>query len=304
MKKSNTKDFIEKAIKKHGNKYDYSKVEYKSRRDKVLIICPKHGEFWQNASSHLSGCGCPECGNVRKITTKSFIEKAKKVHGDKYDYSKVDITGSNKTKICLICPTHGEFWQTPNAHLNGQGCPKCPKQRNYKYSLEEFIDVSNKIHNSKYDYSSTIYESSVSKVIIKCPIHGEFLQRPVDHIRGHGCPHCMESHLEAEIKGFLSSKSILFEEQKTFDWLGRQSLDFYLPQYNVAIECQGGQHFKPVKRFGGINTFKEIVKRDKIKKKLCDDNGIKILYYTDFKFIYPYKVYTNKNKLLNDIINE
>ena len=122
-------DFILKAKKTHGDKYDYSKVEYNKSTDKVCIICPEHGEFWQTAALHIYGSGCPECAreqsvNKRKSTTEKFIEKAKLIHGDKYDYSKVKYINIS-TKVCIICPEHGEFWQVAGNHLNGEGCPEC-----------------------------------------------------------------------------------------------------------------------------------------------------------------------------------
>ena len=123
-KKSSTKEFIEKARKVHGDKYDYSKVEYINNKTKVCIICPEHGEFWQTPNCHLSGDGCAKCSKKHKYTTEEWIEEAKKVHGNKYDYSKVNYINS-QTKVCIICPEHGEFWQKPDGHLLGQGCPIC-----------------------------------------------------------------------------------------------------------------------------------------------------------------------------------
>lgn len=127
MNKTDT--FINKSRKVHGDKYDYSKVEYINAHTKVGILCPEHGEFWQTPNKHLSGQGCPKCGAKRRsdssrFTTKDFIEKARQVHKCKYDYSKVEYKDSN-SKVCIICPKHGEFWQVANNHLQGQGCPKC-----------------------------------------------------------------------------------------------------------------------------------------------------------------------------------
>lgn len=124
-----TNEFIEKAREIHNDKYDYSKVEYVKSNEKVCIICPIHGEFWQTPNKHLAKRGCPECKNNKLKTLKSsntdeFIEKARRVHGNKYDYSKVEYV-NNSTKICIICPEHGEFWQTPNNHLRGKGCYQC-----------------------------------------------------------------------------------------------------------------------------------------------------------------------------------
>ena len=127
--KSSREVFINKATNVHGDKYDYSKVEYYDSKTNVCIICPEHGEFWQRPAHHVHGVGCPICANNNKgkynlIGKENFIKKAKEIHGDKYDYSKVEYNG-NKTKVCIICPKHGEFWQRPNCHLNGHGCSKC-----------------------------------------------------------------------------------------------------------------------------------------------------------------------------------
>ena len=121
--------FIEISNKKHNGKYDYSKVKYINNRTKVCIICPEHGEFWQTPSNHMYGYGCAKCANSLNAenhtsNTDIFIEKAKLIHLNKYDYSKVKYI-NNRTKVCIICPEHGEFWQTPDAHLSNKGCPKC-----------------------------------------------------------------------------------------------------------------------------------------------------------------------------------
>ena len=107
MRKLTTKEFIEKAREVHGDKYDYSKVRYANSKTKVCIICPKHGEFWQEANSHLQGSGCSKCCGNNSYATEEFIEKAREVHGDKYNYSKVEYKGMH-TKVCIICPEHGK----------------------------------------------------------------------------------------------------------------------------------------------------------------------------------------------------
>lgn len=128
-RKLTTDEFIQKAREVHGDKYDYSKVEYKSNKEKVCIICKEdgHGKFYQTLSSHLKGSGCPMCTvENRKYTTENFIKRAKEKHGNKYDYSKVDYK-NNKEKICIICKEegHGEFYQAPSDHIQGKGCPRC-----------------------------------------------------------------------------------------------------------------------------------------------------------------------------------
>ena len=179
MKKLTLKDFINKANLIHNNKYDYSKVEYVNSSTKVCIICPKHGEFWQTPHHHLNGHGCSKCrnennGDRRRGNVKEFIEKANKIHKNKYDYSKVEYINSY-AKVCIICPEHGEFWQSPYVHIQGHECPECAKikrAKNNKHSIDEFIQKSKLIHGDKYDYSKVEYINSHTKVCIICPEHG------------------------------------------------------------------------------------------------------------------------------------
>ena len=189
--------FIEKAKKVHGDKYDYSKVEYVNSNIKVCIVCMEHGEFWQTPYSHLSGCGCPVCGKkksdkIKTLSLNEFIEKAKKIHGDKYDYSKVEYV-NNSTKVCIICPKHGEFWQTPSSHLSGSGCKNCFEEKKktlHNLTKEQFIEKAKKVHGDKYDYSKVDYVNARTKVCIICPEHGEFWQDPYTHSIGGMCQKC------------------------------------------------------------------------------------------------------------------
>ena len=144
-------EFIKKAKQTHGDKYDYSKVEYINTRTKVCIICPEHGEFWQIPNIHIRGSECPKCVNQYHQTTEEFIEKAKKIHGNKYDYSKVNYKSKQKS-IIISCPIHGEFSQLPQNHLRGSGCPKCAVKKNlseqklYNFLLSIFSESEIKIH--------------------------------------------------------------------------------------------------------------------------------------------------------------
>lgn len=289
-----TEDFIREAKKIHGDKYDYSKSVYKGRHKPITIICKKHGEFVQEAGCHLTGGGCPSCKKEKtserqRDTKETFIEKARKIHGDKYDYSKVEYVDSY-TKVCIICPEHGEFWQRPNNHLNGLGCSKCANEhRNDRKTktTEQFILEARAVHGDKYDYSKTKYVNNHTKVCIICPEHGEFWQLPGNHLSGWGCKKCSESHLEKEVRNFLEKENIQYEHQKTFGWLRYEnplSLDFYLPEYSIAIECQGVQHYIPCtfgsKKIGGEELFKLVKLRDKTKLDQCKEHGIKMIYYT------------------------
>jgi very-short-patch-repair endonuclease len=308
-KKLSQEKFIERAKQIHEDKYDYSKVEYINIKTKVCIICPEHGEFWQTPNKHLAGQGCKECGKKitkKKLANEEFIEKAKKIHGDKYDYSKTKYVDA-KTKVCIICPEHGEFFISPHNHLCGKKCIKCAtieRSNKHRNKQEDVIDKAKIVHNNKYDYSKVKYNKMHEKVCIICPEHGEFWQSMANHVSGKGCPACKESFLEREVEKTLLDNNILFETQKQFNWLKIKKpmkLDFYLPDYNVAIECQGLQHFKSIPYFGGDEKFEIRKQRDIIKRKLCEEHGIKILYYTTEKIETDEKITNNLFELLDNI---
>ena len=238
---------------------------------------------------------------VKKLTISDFVKRARDIHGNKYDYSKVEYINS-KTKVCIICPEHGEFWQAPYSHLNGQGCPKCAG--NIKLNTNEFINKAREVHGDKYDYSKVNYVDTHTKICIICPEHGEFWQTPADHLRGIGCPNCNSSKLESEIRLMLNEQGIKYKcRERKIPWLKGLELDFYIPDKNIAIECQGRQHFKPVEIFGGEEAFKYTIENDSTKRKLCEKNGIKLLYYSNLGIEYPYKVFENKEELLKEILN-
>ena len=197
-KKLTTEEFIKRAKKVHGDLYDYSKLVYKGSKEKVCIICKEeeHDEFFQLPGDHLKGHGCPRCSGRIKLTTKEFIKEAKDIHGDLYDYSKVEYCGRHN-KVCIICKEdgHGEFYQRPNDHIRGNGCPICAIRREAlkrTITTEDFVRRSKEIHGNRYDYSKVEYHSWHDKVCIICKEdgHGNFLQRPGEHLKGHGCPKC------------------------------------------------------------------------------------------------------------------
>ena len=165
-----------------------------------------------------------------------------------------------------------------------------------------FYRKARKVHGNKYDYSKVEYVDVRTKVCIICPEHGEFWQTPHNHLVGQGCPYCKNSYLENEISILLKENKIIYEQEKTFEWLrdkGCLYLDFYLPDYNIAIECQGEQHFKPVDFFGGEEGFKRRQELDFIKHNLCINNGIKIIYYSTIDLPFFAKIENNKEKILN-----
>jgi len=149
---NNQEDYLNKCREKHNNYYDYSKSFYKSTHEKMIIICPAHGEFEQEAVSHLTGSGCSEC-HFDKITktTEKFIEEANLIHNNLYDYSKTKYI-NNAKKIIIICKEHGEFKQTPNKHLNSRGCPNCYKSKG-SIKIKNILDINNieYIEEMKFD---------------------------------------------------------------------------------------------------------------------------------------------------------
>lgn len=209
MRKLSIEEFIKKAQEVHGDKYDYSKVEYVNSRTKVCILCPKHGEFLQTPSEHIQGRGCPFCAGHKKYSLNEFIIKANHIHANKYSYSKVNYI-NNKTKVCIICPKHGDFWQKPNSHLSGAGCPICAqkiRQKSVTDTQSDFIFKAKKTHGNKYNYSKVNYINSASKVCIICPKHGEFWQTPRDHIAGHGCQKCAGWNIYDEDSFYKGARS-------------------------------------------------------------------------------------------------
>ena len=208
---------------KHGDKYDYSKVEYVNAHTEITIICKEHGEFRQKPHNHKTGSSCPSCpkkkrkkvqyseavlklrDEQKKLRDEERLKKAEEtkrqkysverlidVHGDKYDYSKFEYVDYN-TPLTIICPEHGEFHQIYYYHQKGHGCPKCGDKitsQKQSHSQEKVIAKFKEVHGDKYDYSKVVYVKNGEKVIIICPEHGEFLQAPSGHKSGQGCRAC------------------------------------------------------------------------------------------------------------------
>ena len=355
---SNKKDkFIEKAIKKHGNKYDYSKVEYVDSVTKVSIICPIHGEFLQTPQAHVRGNGCPKCANKKRGDTfrsniNEFIQKANEVHnrkyiydknsyvnattkipilclehgtfwmtpmahlsgqgcpkckgrglntneivsmfiekqGDKYDYSKVEYRKMHE-KVCIICREHGEFWQTPSKHLLGQGCPRCAieeRANDMNIGNEEFIRRARNVYGDKYIYIDTKYTKMENKVKIICPKHGEFWQKPYDHLHGYGCPKCgiIESKGENEIYEYVCSlvgKENVEHSNRTV--LDGYEIDIYVPSLRIGIEYNGLKwHSDKFK-----NRRYHLIKTEKANK-----NGVKLIQIFEDEYIKSKEIVLSK----------
>jgi hypothetical protein len=297
----NKQNFIERANKKFNFKFDYSLVKYESNDDKVIIICPIHGEFLQKFDNHInSKHGCESCfkyfnieNKLRKEETlkeekvkikinrkELFFKRCFEIHGGKYDYSLTEFKNSND-KVKIICREHGEFLQRASSHLDGQGCMECRLEKR-RTGLEVFLSRCYEIHGDKYDYSLiTEYINSQTKVDIICKRHGEFTQSPDNHTNsGNGCPVCKESIGERIINNYLEKKCLEFKREFKFKdclYIKQLRFDFYIPKNNICIEYQGKQHYEPVGHFGGLDKFNEQLKRDKIKSEYCYNNNIHLI---------------------------
>ena len=278
---SNTKSFIEKAKKKHGdNKYDYSKVEYVNNITNVSIICKIHGIIEQSPSDHLRSVGCHKCGRVNAInhitkTTEEFIINSKIIHGNLFDYSKVEYV-NNITKVSIICKIHDVFEQSPHAHLNGSGCLKCCIENRKTKTTEQFIKDSILVHKKCYDYSKVVYVNSITKVSIICKIHGEFEQSPNAHLSKNGCNFCVnktEAILYKQIIKTYPSIIMQFKQEwcKNIRYL---PFDFCIPEPKIIIELDGLQHFKQVSTW---TSPEEQFETDKFKEKCANENGYSII---------------------------
>lgn len=311
-----TKDeFIKRSNVIHKNKYIYTEVEdFTTNKDYVTIICPKHGKFRQTVSAHLTGRGCKKCandlvGDSKRSNLKDVLNKVKEIHGDIYDLSNVTKYTNTHDEISVICHKHGEFKTTFHNLLIGYKCPKCAYEmrgEKLRMSENEFKKRGAIIHNNKYIYDNVVYVDYYTEVDIICPIHGIFKQTPFKHLHTLGCPMCKQSSMENEVMKFLNEHGIVSNKQQMFDWLkdkNNMSLDFYLPKYNAAIECQGIQHFESVDFFGGKEVFLKTIERDKLKKQLCEEHGIKMFYFSNLGIEYPYQVYENLDEMLNIIKN-
>jgi len=254
----------EKLEKTHNNRYNYSQftfdwfvINYKDKNTKIPIICPIHGEFKQSILGHLSGKGCPECGRINSIkkhrlSYQDFINKAKRVHNNRYQYPFdnnwwQENYKNHSQKVPIICPIHGEFMQSVNAHLRGEGCPECGREKSNdskRLSYQEFIERAIRTHNNKYTYpvGKNWWDRSYNKrkdteVTIICPIHGEFKQIIDNHLSGYGCPKCASNYSkgEEELRQFI--ESLGFNTTKYKD--NKYEIDVFIPELNIGFEYNG-----------------------------------------------------------------
>lgn len=305
-KKMSTKEFKDKAKKIFKNKFKYDKTDLDNRdKDgKIIVTCVKHGDFKVTPANHLSGKGCPKCSG-KFLTNEERIEIAKReCDTNQYSFEHTNFYRSKYSTV-VTCKFHGDFPTSYDNFVNKHcRCPECSSTK--KLTIEEYERRVNERHSGRYVYHQD-YESMHESIIITCPIHGDFKKSAQAHLNGQGCPECtkgrylLEDEIEAELKK-LNIEYIPQVNKQQFEWLNHFSLDFFIPSLNIAIECQGKQHFGQ----GGWSNkfdFDEQIERDRRKYNLCKDNGIEILYYSNIKptFEYMAEVYTDIQAMIRII---
>lgn len=287
-------EFLEKAAKKgvNINEYDWTKFDLLKRDEKkrVEFVCKKHGPYWDWPSNFLKGHGCHVCYG-RSKDDEEVRQELSKLHPT-LDFSQTRYSEHDELyRIKVICPKHGEQLISYYNLINGQGCYWCGREKaalSKTISSEEFIRRGEILFGDAYSYDNVdMYNrDDYGRVIVTCKKHGDFKTIPSNFLKGCGCPKCHESFLENIVRIELEKNGIeyIYECGKSFlPWLGGLRLDFYLPKYNIAIECQGMQHFRPIEVFGGKEVFKKQVENDKRKALLCKQNNIKLLYFSNIQ---------------------
>ena len=305
-RKLTTEEFIKRAMDIHGNLYDYTKTEYVNYDTKLIITCPKHGDFKQSPTHHLNGEGCPKCRYIKSASSKrrsldKIINLANKTHNNKYDYSLIKEYKNDKEKLPIICKLHGIFYQTMNNHINGkQECPICVSLRNNNdkiYTTEEFIELAQLKHNNFYSYDNTKYEKSDKNVTITCKIHGDFEQIARNHLQGQGCPKCFKdkSNIEKEITDFI--KTIINDEiiENDRNILNGKEIDILIPNKKIGIEING------------LIWHSEKYEHDNLyhlnKTLLANEKGIRLIHIYEDEWIYKNNIVKSRLKSILNVID-
>ena len=285
--------FKERASLVHNGKYIYDKTDLNNRDEngKVVITCPIHGDFLQSPNNHLAGNGCQECAKINskkpRISNDEMIRRFRSVHGDKFIYDKTDVNHKDADgKVIITCRIHGDFKQDPHNHERGAGCPYCTGKL---YSKEDFKKSATLIHNGKYTYDKFEYVDSHVKGIVTCPIHGDFLVTPCNHIHNRsGCPKCVSpvSRWENEVCDFLDEIGIEYE-QSNRKILNGKEIDILIPKFNIGIECDGVRwHSEEYK-----NKMFHLEKTNE-----CEDKGIRLIHIFEDEWAHKSEIWKSMLK--------
>jgi hypothetical protein len=292
--------FIKRAIEKYGSFYNYSKINYINTKTKVEIVCPIHGTFFQTPKQHLLGHNCLKCSidkrvEKRKMLLDEFISRAREIHKNKYDYSKVEFTNAF-TYIIIICPIHGEFQQRVTNHLQGYGCAICGGK--LRKNNEKFIQKAIEIHGPAFDYSSSLYKNNKKKIEVRCKkCNNFFFVRPDNHLfNKSGCPFCSVSEGEEELRNFIKELGFIVEKIR----INHFEIDIFIAEKNIGIEYNGlywhsqqnllKRNADPIKyHLNKLNLFKE--------------KGICLIQIFEDEWIHKKEIVKNRLKIKLGIFN-
>lgn len=228
----------------------------------------------------------------KKKTIEEYRKEVERVWGDRYTIPPYSVYNGTHGKIIAHCPKHGDFEVQAKSLLYGHGCKKCAdeiKGKDRVLTNEEVVSRLKEKIGDTYLLDRVDYKNARTKITLGCRKHGYFNIRFHDALNLHGCPFCKQSRAELFLYNSFEKENIKFERQFSFDWMktslyGKLSYDFYLPHYNLAIECQGRQHFESVTAFGGEEEFKKVAERDKKKKELSKEHGVNLIFYIEERF--------------------
>lgn len=272
--------FIAKAKSIHPE-YDYSKSIFKTTSEKLVVTCPKHGDFEITPNHLFAGQGCPKCRYIKSANSKrrsldEVIKLANEVHGNKYDYSQITGYKNDREKYPIVCPEHGVFYMNMNAHIKAkQGCPTCGRAKSSiskRMTFENYVEIANKIHDNKYTYIRDGFVGTNGFVKIICPKHGLFIQDASNHIHlGQGCPICAPqlSSGENEIYEYLKTLNCGDIIRRDRIILAPKEIDIYIPSLKIGIE------------YDGLYWHSEMVKDMNYhlqKTEECEKKGIRLIH--------------------------
>lgn len=230
---------------------------------------------------------------MSRSNTKEFIEKSKRVHDDKFDYSLTEYVKSN-INVKIICKIHGIFDQLPNNHLRKYGCYKCSGK--YQLTTDDFIKKAKIIHNSFYKYDNVNYINMKIKVNIECPKHGMFNQKPSNHLQGLGCKKCGGNHIP-------NNEEFIEKANKVHNSLYKyNNINYKNSSTKIEIECSKHGIFKqtPGKHLSGHGCLLcggsvKLTTEEFIEKANSVHNGL---------YSYDNVDYINNNTNVNIICNK
>ena len=280
-----------------------TELDYKDTRSIIRVRCPEHGIIKGSASGYLRGRRCKKCSDEnQKLSYEEFSKKFNEVQKGRLELipeTKLDYSGT-RSIIRVKCPIHDIIKGYVSDYLQGHGCKECADE-SQRLSYEAFSKRFNKIWKGKLELipeTKLDYKNTKSIIRVKCLVHDIIKGSVFGYLRGYGCPICQQGDMEKLVRELLEANNIKFEQfYRGFDWLrlnpkSKQHLDFWLPDYNIAIEVQDAPD----------HLYDELyIKRDKNKLKLCKKHGVTLIYFSTANFNFPYPVIKDTKTLIDEI---